>query len=170
MLASGQYALLADALAARGVTLRTSGAQYRQAHELPGWHPALASVAPAAAWTAGDGEPGFRAACERLGPGPAVLRDYVKWMKHYWHEAAYIPDVADHAAAWRVAARFREPREDEFTRRLRAAPARGVHVGGGAHVVEGRHIDRSTSPRNGHSCSRTASARLMRSTAGTRQV
>jgi hypothetical protein len=46
---------------------------------------------------------------------PAVLRDYVKSMKHYWHEAAYIPDVADHAAAWQVAARFRELRGDEFT-------------------------------------------------------
>jgi hypothetical protein len=32
---------------------------------------------------------------ERLGQGPAVVRDYVKSMKHHWHEAAYIPDVAD---------------------------------------------------------------------------
>jgi hypothetical protein len=69
-----------------------------------------------AEWTQGDGEPGFRLACERLGPGPAVLRDYVKSMKHYWHEAAYIPDLADAASAWKVAARFRELREDEFAR------------------------------------------------------
>ncbi len=114
MLPSGRYAALADALAARGVTLRTSAAQYRRAHELPGWYPALAPVTPAAAWTAGDGERDFRMACARLGPGPAVLRDYVKSMKHYWHEAAYTPDAADHGAAWKVAARFREPREDEF--------------------------------------------------------
>ena len=53
-------------------------------------------------------------ACERLGPRPAVLRDS-KSMKHYWHEATYIPDVADRAAAWKVAARFRELREEEFT-------------------------------------------------------
>jgi hypothetical protein len=44
-----------------------------------------------------------------------VLRDYVKSMKHYWHEAAYIPDTVGHAAAWKVAARFRELRGDEFT-------------------------------------------------------
>jgi hypothetical protein len=44
-----------------------------------------------------------------------VLRDYVKSMKHYWHEAAYIPDVANSAAAWKVAARFRELRDEEFT-------------------------------------------------------
>jgi hypothetical protein len=115
MLRAAQYAMLADALAARGVTLRTSAVQYRQAHELPGWYPALVPVTPQAAWTDGDGEPGFLRACERLGPGPAVLRDYVKSMKHYWHEAAYIPDLADTASAWKVAARFRELREDEFT-------------------------------------------------------
>jgi hypothetical protein len=114
MLAGGRYAALATALTAKRTHLRTSAAQYRQAHELPGWYPALAPVTPAAAWTAGDAEQEFRTACARLGPGPAVLRDYVKSMKHYWHEAAYIPDVADHAAAWRVAARFRELREDEF--------------------------------------------------------
>jgi hypothetical protein len=114
MLASGRYAALAGALAAKGVTLRTSAAQYRRAHELPGWHPALAPVTPAAAWTKGDGEQEFRAPCARLGPGPAVLRDYVKSMKHYRHQAAYIPDAADHPAAWKVAARFRELREDEF--------------------------------------------------------
>jgi hypothetical protein len=115
MLSGRQYEAFADALADQGVALRTSTAQYRQAHELPGWYPALAPVTPEAAWTAGGGEPEFRAACARLGPGPAVLRDYVKSMKHYWHEAVYIPDLADLAAAWQVAVRFRELREDDFT-------------------------------------------------------
>ena len=40
MLSAGQYAAFAAALAARGVTLRTSPAQYRKAHELPGWYSA----------------------------------------------------------------------------------------------------------------------------------
>ena len=30
-----------------------------------------------------------------LRDGPAVLRDYTKSMKHYWREAAFIPDLAD---------------------------------------------------------------------------
>jgi hypothetical protein len=115
MLRASQYAALAGALSARDVVLRTSAAQYRQAHELPGWYRVLAPVTPRAEWTDGDGQPAFQLACERLGPGPAVLRDYVKSMKHYWHEAAYLPDVADLASAWQVAARFRELREDEFT-------------------------------------------------------
>jgi hypothetical protein len=44
-----------------------------------------------------------------------MLRDYVKSMKHYWHQAAFIPDLADAATAWKVASRFRELREDDFT-------------------------------------------------------
>nr|WP_157979663.1 ATP-grasp domain-containing protein [Kribbella monticola] len=36
-------------------------------------------------------------------------------MKHYWQEAAYIPDLADADAVRRVAARFLELRDDAFT-------------------------------------------------------
>jgi hypothetical protein len=75
----------------------------------------LTSVTPVSAWTAGDRSEDFRRACAELGSGPAVLRDYVKSMKHYWDEAAFVPDLTDTAAAWRVACRFRELREDEFT-------------------------------------------------------
>jgi hypothetical protein len=53
MMSSASYAALAEALSARGVTLRTGAAQYRRAHELPGWHQALAAVTPQAAWTQG---------------------------------------------------------------------------------------------------------------------
>ncbi|XVS60774.1 ATP-grasp domain-containing protein [Actinosynnema sp. CA-299493] len=34
-------------------------------------------------------------------------------MKHHWHEAAHIPDLAD--AAWAVARRFTELRDDDAT-------------------------------------------------------
>jgi len=114
MLSASQYAAFAEALAERKVTLRTSAAQYRKAHELPGWYPALAGVTPESAWTVTDGEQDFSRACRALGAGAAVVRDYVKSMKHYWDEAAFIPDLADQAAAWRVASRLRELREDEF--------------------------------------------------------
>lgn len=143
MLHASQYAALARALAARGVTLRTSAEQYRQAHELPGWYHALAPVTPATEWTEGGTEAGFVLACQRLGPGPAVLRDYVKSMKHYWHEAAYIPDVADSPAAWKVATRFRELRDEEFTggfvlrrfERFNSAEARTWWINGACRLV-----------------------------------
>ncbi|MFC4069423.1 ATP-grasp domain-containing protein [Actinoplanes subglobosus] len=115
MLDAGRYAEMAAALAARGVTLRTDAGQYRRAHELPGWYAAIAGDTPETVWTAGDGRDAFRVACGELGGGPAVLRDFTKSMKHYWHEAAFVPDVADGDAAWAVAARFRELRGDGFT-------------------------------------------------------
>jgi hypothetical protein len=115
MLRSEQYADLERALADRGVILRTSARQYRRAHELPGWYPALAAVTPESVWTTGVGREEFGLACAKLEHGPAVLRDYAKCMKHYWDAAAFIPDISDAAAAWGVAARFIELREDDFT-------------------------------------------------------
>jgi ATP-grasp domain, R2K clade family 3 len=112
MLDSPHYAEFATALDARGTQLRAGADQYRTAHELPGWYAALAAVTPESAWTAGTDRPAFDAARERLGPGPAVLRDYTKSMKHHWDEAMFIPDLADATAAWAVAGRFHELRED----------------------------------------------------------
>src|SRR2546421_6166277 len=115
MLRSEQYVAFAEALAQRNNVLRTSPDQYRRAHELPGWYAALADVTPSTVWTRGDGRDDFTRACADLGSGPAVLRDYTKSMKHYWHEAAFIPEVADTAGAWTVASRFRQLRGDDFT-------------------------------------------------------
>ncbi|MEV4500295.1 ATP-grasp domain-containing protein, partial [Micromonospora arborensis] len=115
MLRSDQYAAFADALAARGVTLRTSEDQYRRAHELPGWYHQLAPVTPTSTWTTSAERTAFDQARIRLGTGAAVLRDYTKSMKHHWHEAAFIPDLTDPTTAWQVAARFLELRADDFT-------------------------------------------------------
>jgi hypothetical protein len=115
MLGSSQYAAFARALTDRGVTLRTGADHYQRGHEFPGWYRALASATAKSAWTASDSRDDFSRACAKLGSGAAVIRDYVKSMKHYWDEAAFIPDLTDTTAAWGVASRFRELREDEFT-------------------------------------------------------
>ena len=114
MLAAAAYAGFAAALAERDVTLRTDPEQYRRGHELPGWYAALQPFTPATVWTVGAGRAAFDAARARLGGGAAVLRDWTKSMKHHWHEAAYVPDLADADAAWAVAARLRELRGDDF--------------------------------------------------------
>ncbi|MBB4904989.1 ATP-grasp domain-containing protein [Actinophytocola algeriensis] len=115
MLRSADYAAFERALSARGATLRTTTDQYRTAHELPGWHAALAPLTPAAEWTEDSSRTAFDAARQRLGDGPAVLRDYTKSMKHHWDETVYIPSLADGDAAWRVASRFLELRAEDFT-------------------------------------------------------
>jgi hypothetical protein len=148
MLRSEQYERFAQALAQRNIVLGTSPDQYRRAHELPGWYPALAEVTPASVWTVGDEPEGFTRACAELGPGPAVLRDYTKSMKHYWHEAAFIPDTADTATAWAVASRFRELRDEDFTggfvlrrfERFVSAEARTWWVNGTCRLI-GPHPD-----------------------------
>lgn len=114
MMTATQYASLAQALAARGASLRTSAAAYRRAHELPGWYEALAAFTPASAWSVGDDLGAFDRCCAQLGAGPAVLRDYTKSLKHHWDEAAYIADAADQAGARRIAERFRQLRDDAF--------------------------------------------------------
>ncbi|PWD50554.1 hypothetical protein C8046_07705 [Serinibacter arcticus] len=114
MLTSDRYAATAAALADRGVILVTSPVAFARAHELPGWYDAIREHTPASEWTVGPGREAFEAAARRLGPGPAVLRDWTKSMKHHWVEAAYVPDAADADAAWNVASRFLELRDDAF--------------------------------------------------------
>jgi hypothetical protein len=115
MLSSRAYDGLAAALAARGTRLFSDAEQYRRGHELPGWYAALSAFTPASAWTVGAGRDGFDTARTALGSGPAVVRDYSKSMKHYWHEATYIPDLADESTAWTVAGRMAELRGEDFT-------------------------------------------------------
>ncbi|MDG4798192.1 ATP-grasp domain-containing protein [Micromonospora sp. WMMD1082] len=148
MLRSEQYAALAEALARRGVTLRTSPEQYRRAHEMPGWYGAVVALTPTSVWTRGDLRADFDRVRVELGTGPAVLRDYTKSMKHHWYEAAFIPDLADGETAWKVASRLRHLREDDFVggfvlrryERFISAEARTWWVNG-VCVLVGAHPD-----------------------------
>jgi hypothetical protein len=148
MLRSEQYAAMAAALAARGVVLRTTAQQYRAAHELPGWYPALAALTPASVWTVGAAREDFDRARAQLGPGAVVLKDYVKSMKHAWREAAFIPEGADADAAWRVVTRFLELREEDLVgglvlrryERFASAEARTWWVDGTCALI-GPHPD-----------------------------
>jgi hypothetical protein len=114
MMRSEHYAQLERALSAHGTTLRTTADQYRAAHELPGWAAHLADVTPESVWTDGPDLDRFEERCRELGTGAAVLRDHTKSLKHHWHEAAYVPDVADTAGARSIAARFLELRGDDL--------------------------------------------------------
>ncbi|MFI9275965.1 ATP-grasp domain-containing protein [Kitasatospora sp. NPDC052896] len=110
MLPVAAYAAFERALADRGCRLLTSAAGYAAAHELPGWYGTFEGATPVSVWLPADAGPGeLAAAAGRLGShGPAVVKDYVKSRKQEWHEACYIPDLADPAAVRRVVARFVE--------------------------------------------------------------
>jgi ATP-grasp domain-containing protein len=114
MLTADAYAGFAAAVAVRGPELRTNAEQYRRGHEFPGWYAALEPFTPASAWTRTNDRAEFDEARAALSAGPMVVRDYVKSMKHYWAEAAFVPDLADDTAAWAVAQRLAELRGDDF--------------------------------------------------------
>ena len=113
MIPSSGYADLATALADRGVSLQVEPDRYRRAHELPGWYDIFAPVTPLSVhlpWepsvvpTAEDLEPLAAA----LGPGPGVVKDYIKSRKFEWREACFIPDLSDLYTTTRVVARMVE--------------------------------------------------------------
>ncbi|GAA4998972.1 hypothetical protein GCM10025734_33140 [Kitasatospora paranensis] len=49
------------------------------------------------------------------GHGPAIVKDYVKSRKHEWHEACFVPDLADAGGLARVVSRFVELQGDFLT-------------------------------------------------------
>jgi len=114
MVRSEQYATLFGALTDKGVQLRTPPEAYRAAHELPGWYSFFEAHTATSVWLDHDGTDGLVDAVEALPPGPGVVKDWVKSMKHYWAEAAFVPDVTDTSALLRVARRFLELREDDL--------------------------------------------------------
>ncbi|MFJ7415746.1 ATP-grasp domain-containing protein [Streptomyces sp. NPDC098077] len=114
MIPSDRYAELETALGARGCALLTGAAAYRRAHELPGWYEEFAGLTPRSVWcaTAPEAPPPtadeLAALAAPLGPGPGIVKDFVKSRKHEWHEACYVPELADAARLAAVVGRFVE--------------------------------------------------------------
>ncbi|MFI7238983.1 ATP-grasp domain-containing protein [Streptomyces cyaneofuscatus] len=107
MVPSERYAELEEALSARGCSLLTTSVDYRRAHELPSWYEVFAELTPRSVWCAGvPDDPAALAA--RLGRGPGIVKDFVKSRKHEWHEACYVPELADREQLAAVVCRFVE--------------------------------------------------------------
>jgi ATP-grasp domain, R2K clade family 3 len=119
MIPSDRYADLAAALGRRGVPLVVPPADYRAAHELPGWYRVFATVTPRSVWRklppATLPAPAELAELVApLGGGPAIVKDYVKSRKDEWATACYVPDVADTVALHRVVTNLVELQGDDL--------------------------------------------------------
>lgn len=114
MLRSEQYERFFEVAADSGVGLRTAPDAYRRSHELPGWYGAFEQLTPLSLWTETPSTEEFVARCRQLGTGPAVIKDFVKSMKHYWAEACFVPAVEDTDSAVAVARRFLDLRADDL--------------------------------------------------------
>ncbi|MET9766621.1 ATP-grasp domain-containing protein [Streptomyces sp. NPDC006415] len=114
MIPSARYAELEAALDVRGCTLLTDAVGYRRAHELPGWYEEFDGLTPRSVWCAtAPGAPPpsvdeLAGLAEPLGPGPGIVKDFVKSRKHEWHEACYVPELADRKQLAAVVDRFVE--------------------------------------------------------------
>lgn len=111
MLRTTQFAMLSDALAARGVLLINDPTAYRHCHYLPEWYPRFEGHTPRSVWLQGGSElpmDAIQRALRPFGARPVLVKDFVKSRKHEWDTACYIPSAADGAAVARVVQRFLE--------------------------------------------------------------
>ncbi|MEW2069217.1 ATP-grasp domain-containing protein [Streptomyces sp. NPDC007346] len=108
MVPSDRYAELERALAVRGCALLIGAADYRRAHELPGWYEVFADLTPRSVWCDGLPPDDLQELAAPLGPGPGIVKDFVKSRKHEWHEACYVPELSDRGQLAAVVGRFVE--------------------------------------------------------------
>ncbi|MFC8228435.1 ATP-grasp domain-containing protein [Streptomyces sp. NPDC057287] len=112
MIPSARYEDLEHALLARGCSLLTDASAYRTAHELPGWYEAFAGLTPRSVWRAlpaAEALPdpaAWSGLAGALGPGPGIVKDFVKSRKHEWHEACFVPELTDTGRLAAVVGRF----------------------------------------------------------------
>lgn len=91
-------------------------AQYTYCHYLPGWYMDFRDITPKSRsallsdlmWGSVFDYEAICNLAASLGSGPAILKDFVKSQKHYWHEACFIPDCTDKAHVTKVVQRFIE--------------------------------------------------------------
>ncbi|MEV0253503.1 ATP-grasp domain-containing protein [Streptomyces sp. NPDC050732] len=141
MVPVARYEELEQALAARGCALLTGSGAYGRAHELPGWYATLerASLTPRSVWCAAT--PGEPPSAERLtelvaplGPGPGIVKDYVKSRKHEWDEACFVPELADSTRLSAVVDRFFALQEETLAGGLVVRAYEPFVAGGEARV------------------------------------
>ncbi|MEU5035161.1 ATP-grasp domain-containing protein [Streptomyces rubiginosohelvolus] len=112
MIPAARYAELETALGARGCSLLTDAVSYQRAHELPGWYEEFDGLTPRSAWCAmapGSPPPSdeeLTGLAAPLGPGPGIVKDFVKSRKHEWHEACYVPELGNRRQLASVVGRF----------------------------------------------------------------
>ncbi|MGW0792481.1 ATP-grasp domain-containing protein [Streptomyces sp. NPDC002911] len=118
MIPPARYAELERALAARGCALLTGASAYRTAHELPGWYEVFSGLTPRSVWRSlsTDEVPPdasvWSGLAGDLGPGPGIVKDYVKSRKHEWLEACFVPELRDAGRLAGVVGRFVELQGD----------------------------------------------------------
>ena len=140
MMRAAEYSALVAAVRERGFEPITSPEAYRICHHLPDGYPFIESATAPSIWIdVAEALPGgspdwtaIRATAAKLGPGPAIIKDWVKSQKHAWSTACFISDATDAEAVRRIAGKFLELQGDMLVgglvfRRFIRLLQRGVH-------------------------------------------
>ncbi|MBT2529714.1 ATP-grasp domain-containing protein [Streptomyces sp. ISL-99] len=147
MIPVARYEELAAGLRARGCELLTPPSDFGRAHELPGWYDVFAGLTPRSVWRAlppvtPPSPPELASLAAPLGPGPAVVKDFVKSRKHEWDEACFVPALADTQRLSAVVRRFFELQEGSLAGGLVVREYEPFVPGGEARVwwVDGESV------------------------------
>jgi hypothetical protein len=116
MVLAEAYAGMTEALRARGYVPLTSEDAYRTCHHLPENYQLIKAATPDTTWLTlnvalPNGLPNWaaiRATASQLGPGPCIVKDWVKSQKHAWKTACYIPSAVDGDVVQQITSRFLE--------------------------------------------------------------
>ncbi len=104
------YEKLYDGLLAKNIELVNTPEAYANGHLFPESYPLIKAQTPKSIIIPEydmHHEKVLKAALSLL-DGAAIVKDYVKSLKHYWEEACYIPDITNWEHASRVINRFIE--------------------------------------------------------------
>jgi hypothetical protein len=143
MMPFAAYSRLDTELGTRGVRMVTDSTAYRSAHELPGWYSTFADLTPASVWSPWEAgrmptSADVGALTGVLGGGPGVVKDYVKSRKHEWHDACFVPDLADLTAATRVIRKMVELQGEDLAGGIVARAFEQFTRDAGGHALEAR--------------------------------
>ncbi|MBA3936010.1 MAG: ATP-grasp domain-containing protein [Planctomycetes bacterium] len=140
MMRAETYAAFIAAVRERGFEPVTAPEAYRACHHLPDSYPFIEAATATSTWIDAaqalpSGSPDWGAICAtaaKLGPGAAIIKDWVKSQKHAWSTACFIPDVTDAEAVRRIAGKFIELQGEMLVgglifRRFVRLLQRGVH-------------------------------------------
>ncbi|GAB5459676.1 MAG: ATP-grasp domain-containing protein [Henriciella sp.] len=118
MLRSSAYTQLHDALLDSQLQPLVSAKNYEVCHHAPNSIETLKAFIPQTKFVSIndlDNQYEIRETLSSFSEGGVVIKDWVKSQASgYWHEACYIPDVQDAAAAEKVINRFRELQADSL--------------------------------------------------------
>jgi len=105
MMTPETYKNLYDALKNKNYFLINSPVEYHHTHHLPKSFPLIKKYSPPTVWLPGTKDFDFDEIMFSLaifGDKPIIVKDYVKSLKHHWHEACFIPCASDRADVERV--------------------------------------------------------------------